>query len=675
MTDREYDKATNEARRAHEVLLYLCECGPILKDGIDLDAIAAAMELAPNVAQVKRFSTLCSEEGRDWMVQELRDFQAEREADCGDFSVVVAGCSPREHGETMMQVMRQAGLNPFRLTIANIREQCLWVTPDRDQATAKALAIVRATVARAIELHPLDEQEIDCRTDALVVGAGVAGLTAAKLLADGGRKVVLIEREWALGGRVARLSDVYPRFECASCMLEPLIDEVLHHPAIEIFTACEPLELLGDKGDFTVRLRRAARHVDPEGCYGCGTCVEACPAELPNAVDYGFSMRKAIDTPYPGALPHAVHIETGHCLNSKGEACETCVGACPFGNIDLAAREEIVERQVGAVLLATGAEPRSVAERGASRRVLPAMAFERMLNASGPTGGQPVVDGNTPRSIALIHCVDDHGRAPSVSCSKVCCMAFTKYIHRIVELLPECDIVELLWERCAGGKGYRELCNSARVRSRKLQQVWLDPADRILSVAERDAGARIRFEDRGAETTLDVDLVVVAPPLGGARGIETLGAALRVELDAEGFLLEGHERLASFTTRRDGIFVAGCAQSPKDIQEAAAHGAAAAGAVFSALVPGQKLRLEPATAEVCADLCGGCRLCAAVCPYQAITYESMEGRGSWAHINECLCRGCGSCAAACPSGAIEARNFTNVQIEAEIASFTGDETP
>jgi heterodisulfide reductase subunit A len=642
------------------VRVYLCECGPIIKDALDLDRIKESLAGAAGIRDVLRYPTLCSEEGRRWLEEDLSAHP--------DARVVVAGCSPREHEATFMEVLGAAGLNPFLVALANVREQCTWVTEDRREAEDKALGLIRAAVARVAAQEPLEDRSFEACTDVLVVGAGVAGMSAARMLAQADRRVVLVERSPAVGGRTALLGDVYPSLECASCMLEPLMDEVLHNKSIEVLTLSEVEEVLGYLGSFRVRVRRRARRVDPEGCYGCGTCHAACPIDVPNESDFGLKPRKAIYIPYEGALPNVSLIDESSCLALLGGKCDECVKACPFGNIDLAATDEIVEREVGAVIVATGAEVSPLEAAGLPGRVISALALERLINSAGPTSGEiRLPDMNAPGSIALIQCVDEQCQGPSASCSKICCMAFSKYVQQIHEKLPECRVHQILWERCAGGKGYREFTARAD-ETTGLRQVWLKRYDTIQAPSAQGDALVVRYTLDGEPVELSVDLAVVAPPLRGARGVEDLAAKLAVDLDGQGFLVEENGHLSPFRTRVQGIQVAGCARGAADIQESSAQGAAAAGDLLAALVPGRKIRVEPWSASVREEVCGGCRTCVLTCPYKAVTYDAERGT---AVVNEVLCRGCGSCAAACPTSAITARHFSDEQIGLEISAHAG----
>jgi len=649
-----------EGRRAR---VYLCECGPIMNEGIDLATLEARIRTLPEVAAVSRYATLCSEQGRTWLADEI--------AAHGDDLVVIGACSPREHGTTFMNACRRGGLNPYLMAIANIREQCAWITGGKNPATIKAERLIRSAIARVRVQRPLVESEIECNPDVLVVGAGVAGLTAARQLARAGRRVFLVERTPAIGGRVGLLGEVFPNMECASCMIEPLMDEILHHPQIQTLTYSEVESVRGSFGNFIVQIRKRARYVDSGGCYGCRTCQAACPVEIPNEFDFGLSRRKAVYIPYTGALPNASLVDATVCRRFHGEECSACAEACPFGNIRFDTSDEMVELQVGAIILATGSEPATANKKPLPKRVISSMVLERLINSAGPSEGSVNLPGEAPpRSIALIYCADEAGKAPASSCSKVCCMSMAKYRHQLQQKLPDCTVVEIVWERCTGGKGYREFARHVDTHF-PVPRIRLGDCDRVLRFADHGNTVGIRYTQDGMTADLDVDLAVIAPPLRGSETNRRLGQLLRIAVDDQDFFVEEHRHLQSHRSLIEGVMLAGSSQGPKDVQESTAHAAAAAGEVLSLLIPGRKLKVEPATAEVQEDRCAGCGICVLTCPYQAV---SLDQTRRVAEINQLLCRSCGTCAAGCPSGAIEARHFTNEQLWAEVEALLNAES-
>lgn len=635
-------------------LVVLCDCGPILKELLDLDGLETAAANIPGVGAVVRHSTLCSPEGKSWLVDRLREHPNMRP--------VIAACSPREHADTFISVCNEADRNPYTMSRANLREQCAWVTPDMDEATAKALDLISAAVARVELQEPLTAPEIDCETSVMVVGSGVAGMTAARMIAASGRDVVLVEREDAIGGIVPLLGETFPDMECAPCMVEPLMDDVLHNDRIEVLTSSEIDEVVGYLGNFNVRITTRARHVDPAACFACQTCSGVCPVQVPDPLSAGLASRFAIGLPYIGALPNASALNESACIRFNGGECSICADSCPFGAIDLEQTASTSERHVGAIILATGSREHadSSAEPWSSRSVFTTWEFERLTNPDGPTEGRLAAEGQAePRNIAFVHCSDGSGIAPVDTCSHTCCLAIAKQIEELRDKHPDVTVTEFSWDRTLGGPHY--LANGTN----HTVGIRLDAGDR-LEIHSEDMGASVTWTSNGLEQNRSFDLVVAAVPQQPTSSAVNAALVAGVDVDDKGFVIPVHRRLTSFATRVDGVFVAGSAQEPRDIRDATAHAAAAAGAVISALVEGRRLVREAATAIVDAELCGGCRTCVLSCPYHAVTFDE-ETRA--AVVNELLCRGCGTCAACCPSSAIRARHFTDDQLLAEIETL------
>jgi heterodisulfide reductase subunit A len=646
-------------------IVFICECGPILSDLIDLDELGRIAGQMPGVAKVERHSTLCSADGKAFLAEKLRENP--------DLLPVVAACSPREHVEDLAQATVDGGRNPYEMSRANIREQVAWVTPDKAQATAKAADFVAAAVVRVGKQEPLTAPEIDCETSVLVVGSGVAGMTAAQLIADSGRPVVLVEREPAIGGRVVLLSEIYPDMECAPCLLEPLMDKVLHHPNIEVITSAEVEEVLGYLGNFTVVVRKRDRHVEIDGCYGCiESCSGACPVSVPDKYNVGMTERKAVYVPYMGALPNAAVVSEKDCLHFTTGECEACVAACPFGVISLDGSDELVERHVGAIVFATGSELSVQPGSGFDLPgVLTTWEFERIINPDGPTGGQiRLPDGKVPKRIALVHCADECGNAPSARCSQTCCLALAKHAVEIGHKLPDAEIVEFAWDRNLGGPHYRALAASGDLPS-AMTMVRLTSANTLRVEPAENSAVKVVATMGGKARELLFDLVIMAPPHVGDPDAVELAHRSSVDLDASGYVLTANKLLKTSSSRIEGIYVAGSAQGQKDVTAASSQAAAAAGAVMSALVPGRKLVREATTACVNDNLCGGCRICTMACPYKAVSFDEER---SIAVVNELLCHGCGTCAAACPSSAITAKHFTHEQVLAEILALSQTRT-
>jgi len=645
---------------AERIGVYVCECGPNIKDAMDLDEVVRFVQGLENVILTKRFGLLCAAQGQELIGKDIEEHDLSR--------VVIAACSPKEHENTFRQCLEKAGLNPFLLQIANIREQCAWVVKDKALATDKAKAIIHAAVRRVAHHEPLEVEEIECQPDALVVGAGIAGISAALTLAQKNRKVYLVEKSPCIGGKIARYEDVFPNLECASCILDPIIDEVLHHDQIDILTWSEVREVLGFYGNFLVKVNKKARFVDTETCIGCGACVETCPVKVTNEYNEGLDERKAIYIPYGGALPNVAVIDKEHCLRWQGGACNACEEACPFGSVIYEETDQTRQLRVGAVVLAPGFDlfdPAAAPQYGYGKidSVYTSLEFERLVNSTGATEGKILLrNGEVPEKIALVHCVGSRTIRFHEYCSAVCCMYLFKFAHQVNSKLPSASITGFYSDLCLPGKGGQGFFNKIS-REANIELMHMRDPDSIEITQEAET-TMIRFTDiQGRSHGVVSDMVVLAPAMEGARDAGTLAKLFDIAQEEGGFFAEEGTRLLPVATAMEGVFIAGCAQGPKDIQSSVAQGQAAAGSILSRLVPGQKLALEPLSADVDQHLCCGCKICVSLCSYKAISCDDLKKKVA---INKILCRGCGICAAACPSGAIQASHFTDAQVSEEI---------
>lgn len=629
--------------------VYFCNCGGNVSEKIDSGRVEAALAGA-GMAYFKNCPFLCSEEGQEFLAEDLRREGADR--------VVIAACSPREHEETMRRVCGRAGLNPFLLQMVNIREQIAWVCADPEQAALKAALTIKGALRRVALHAEMAREELEITTAALVIGAGPAGLTAALTLAEAGRRVLLVEKSQRIGGLPVLFEELFPNLECGTCLLEPLMGEVLHGrhaERIELLTLAEVEEVSGFLGNFLVKVRQRPRFVDLDRCIGCGECIEACPAE------------KAIHFAFPGALPNVPRIDPGQCLRSGPEPeCRLCQAACPMGEdlIDFAAEESCTSHQVGAIIVATGADlydcsrfPELADGRGPEIKT--ALEFERLLAANGPTGGELLTAaGQPPRSVAIIHCVGSLDEQHCSYCSGICCQYAFKYNHLLADRLPETEVVHLFKEIVAPGLEAHGLWQKARSNPRTTLARY-EQLEQLRVVAdEQGPGVALADGRRFA-----AEMVVLCPAVTPGADSAAVARLLDIARDQFGFLAPLHSRLEVGRSSGRGIYLAGGCQAPADIARATAQGAAAAGYALSELVEGRKLELEPLFALVDEERCTGCKICQNLCPYRAIGFDEEK---KVAKINRVLCRGCGTCAAACPMLAITARHFSNEMLLAEI---------
>ncbi len=248
--------------------VYICHCGTNISHTVDVKAVADYARTLPGVVKVREYKYMCSDPGQDLIKKDIEEDRLTR--------VVVSSCSPLMHEETFRDACEDAGLNRFLFQMSNIREQCSWVHSDRAKATAKAKRLIRAAVRRVSWHKPMEVREAPVHPDALVVGAGIAGIEAALKLADAGKKVYLVEKEPSIGGHMAKFDKTFPTLDCAACILTPKMVQVGKHPNIKLMTYSEVEEVSGYVGNFKVKIRRKARFIDEEKCTGCGDCIQNC---------------------------------------------------------------------------------------------------------------------------------------------------------------------------------------------------------------------------------------------------------------------------------------------------------------------------------------------------------------------------------------------------------------
>jgi len=640
--------------RRRRIGVYICHCGSNIAGTVDVKDVRAYAESLPNVIVARDYPYLCSEQGQELIKNDILDLKLD--------AVVVVACSPRMHEHTFRRAIRDAGMNPYCMEMANIREQCSWV--HTKGATAKAKEIVRSAVFRVALLEPLEEKEVSVLPSALVLGGGIAGIQAALDIANAGFKVYLVEKSPSIGGHMAQLDKTFPTLDCSACILTPKMSEIEHNENIELLTYSEVESVEGFVGNFKAKVRRKARLIDEEKCTGCGLCAEACrlSGKIPDEFNAGMKKRSAIYIPFPQAVPSVYVVDADNCLMiTKGKCGKRprCVEVCPTNAIDFSQKDEIIEFSVGTIIVATGFDVYKPHDYGYGKfkEVITSLELERMMNASGPTGGKIIVNGREPKRIVFISCVGSRSEERPY-CSRICCMYIMKQAHLIKEKIPDAKITVLYTDVRAYGKGYEEFYQ--RVRS-EVNYVRRELDEPIEVFKEDENGVVVRAVCEGVATELRADLVVLATAVIPRGDAARLARMLKLGRKSSGFFLEAHPKLRPVETLTDGIFIAGCCQSPKDIQDTVAQASAAASAALKLLFAG-KCGIEATTAVLDERKCISCGLCVASCPFGAISLADKR-------IEEVLCKGCGSCVATCPTGAIEALHFKNEQIAVQIKNL------
>ncbi|SHI74496.1 CoB--CoM heterodisulfide reductase iron-sulfur subunit A family protein [Desulfofundulus thermosubterraneus] len=662
--------------------VYICHCGENIAGAVNVEEVRKYAENLPGVVVARNYLFMCSDPGQELIKQDIRNGLIDR--------VVVAACTPRTHEPIFRKTVEDGGLNKYLLEMANIRDQDSWPHwHDKEGATEKAKKLVASAVAKAAFLEPLEDRFVEVTRASLVVGGGVAGMFAALDLANMGYKVYLVEKSPSLGGNMAKLDKTFPTNDCSACILTPIMVQVGTHPNIELLTYSEVESVEGSIGNFKVKVRKKQTYIDWDKCTGCGDCVNACPAKVPNEFNEGMDNRKAIYIEFPQAVPKRAVVDIEHCLSCAKRTIGTqprihsktgepilapCEKACKTGACDRS-REynpegEIVELNVGTIIVATGYKVMDKAPfkeySPQSPNVITAMQLERILSATGPTEGHfhRPSDGEKPETIAFISCVGSRDKRYHTYCSKVCCMYMLKEARLIKEKYPETNIYIFFIDVRTGGKDFEEYYNYCRNLGIKMLRGRVGAVDEL-------PGDRLRVRaydvDLGAPVELEADLVVLATAIEPAPDLDELGRKLGITCGSEGFLKEMHTKLYPVETPVKGIYIAGCAQGPKDIPESVSQARAASSAAAVPLTLG-KVIVEPLISEVNQRKCTGCGTCVQLCPYSAISLVEDKGR-SRSKIDEAMCAGCGVCAAACPSGVITLHGFTNAQIHAQIKAL------
>jgi len=645
--------------------VYICHCGLNIAGTIDVKAVCEYAKTLPNVALARTYKYMCSDPGQEMIINDIAEFGLNR--------IVVAACSPNLHEATFRGALQRAGLNPYFFQMVNIREHASWVHDDKEAATAKAKDQVRAAVARVQFHKPLERKRFPVEQSVLVVGGGIAGITAALNIANSGKHVYLVEREPSIGGHMAKYDKTFPTLDCAACILTPKMSEVREHPNITLWTYSEVQEVSGHVGKFNVKVRRKPRYIDEELCVGCMECVTACvykEPKFPDEFNENLGKRKPIFMPFPQAVPPVVTIDPETCLKFKTGKCKSpCETVCDRKAVDFTQQERIEEIEVGAVVIATGFKTFDATRLplygyGIYSNVYTSLEVERLVNSSGPTGGEIVCrDGRKPRAIGIIHCVGSRDKKTNRWCSRVCCMYSLKLAHLLREHTGA-DIYQFYIDMRCPGKGYDEFYE--RLLDEGIQMIRGRAAEVTdwTMTPEEEGKLVIRVEDTLSAYVrrIPVDMVVLSVGLEPAEGADEVRRMFNISCSKEGFFLEKHPKLAPVETATAGVFIAGCCQGPKDIPDTVAQaGAAAAQAV--ALLDKGYVEIEPNTAYINPDDCSGCKSCIPLCPYHAIVFDEALKK---ARIDEALCSGCGTCVASCPSGSIIQNLFEDKEIFSEI---------
>ena len=660
---------SSESKEDIRIGVYVCHCGLNIAGTVNCQEVAEFAANLPHVVLAKDNLYTCSDQGQELIKKDIKEHRLNR--------VVVASCSPRLHEPTFRQACEEAGLNKYLFEMANIREHCSWVhLHEKEAATEKAKDLVRMATSKAALLKPETENEVQIIRKALVIGGGVAGIQAALDLADTGYKVYLVEREPSIGGRMAQLDKTFPTMDCSICILAPKMSDVGRHPNIELLTNSEVQEAKGYVGNFKVKVLKKPRYVTKD-CSGCGECAKVCPITTPNEFDVGLATRHGIYTPFAQAVPSTYIIDRSLCLNKENIImCDKCIKACERKTIDFDMKPEMLELDVGTIIVATGADvydPTSLVNYGYTKyqNVITSLEFERLINAGGPSAGHLLrpSDMQIPKTVAFIQCVGSRSERGHLYCSNVCCMNTIKDALLIKEHWPETEVYVYYVDIRAYGKGFEDLYKRARKEgvhfirglpaeiweNKKTQNLWLTGENTLLKEVYKT----------------NVEMVILSLGLEPRADTEVTQRLFTLSRTPDGFFMEAHPKLRPVDAPTGGIFLAGCAESPKDIKDSVTQASAAA-ARAGILMSKGKVKIEAITSKLVPDSCTGCQMCVKVCPFNAISFNKDMKK---VDLVEAACSGCGTCGAECPFNAITMRHFTDDQIFAQVDAATEVDAP
>ncbi|MDH4226627.1 MAG: CoB--CoM heterodisulfide reductase iron-sulfur subunit A family protein [Deltaproteobacteria bacterium] len=652
--------------------VFVCQCGNNIESTVETKDVAKEMGELPGVVYTCSYKFMCSAPGQEMLRNAIKDNNLD--------GVVVSACSPHMHEKTFRKASEAAGLNPYKCEIANIREQCSWVHHDETKktGTVKSIDLTRMTIERLKRNRPLKKISIPVNKRALVVGGGIAGIQAALDIAEGGREVVLVEKEPSIGGNMARLSETFPTMDCSQCILTPKMVEVELNENITLYTYSEVEKVDGYIGNFTVKIKKKARYVDESTCTGCGECMEKCPFKAGSEFELGLNKRKVIYTPFPQSVPNIPVIDAPNCPMLKSGKCGICAKVCGPKSINYEQKDEYIEEKVGAIVVATGYELMPN-ERfgeygyGKIKDVISGLQFERLASSSGPTGGaiKRPSDGKTPETIVFIQCVGSRDEAKGVSyCSKICCMYTAKHTMLYKHKVHHGQAYVFYMDIRSGGKRYEEFTRRAIEHEGAMYL-----RGRVSRVYEKNGKIMVQGADTiaGTQVEIEADMVVLATALVSRKGADTFAQKLGIGYDKHLFYNEYHPKLKPVETVTAGVFLSGTCVGPMDIPESVCMGSAAASKVL-ALFSADRMAREPIVAGVNKSTCNACWDCYTACPYSAIEKDEVKDRQGktvkWlARVNEGVCQGCGVCVAACRSKAIDLAGYTDEQVFAAINAF------
>ncbi len=565
----------------------ICHCGINIGKYVHVPLLAEYVRQLPNVVHCEDNLYSCSSDSQARIKELIANHKLNR--------FIVASCTPRTHEALFQETCQEAGLNKYLFEMVNIRDQCSWVhMDDAEAATQKAKDLIRMAVAKSRLLKPLKEELLKITPTALIIGGGIAGMSAALNIADQGFKTYIVEKEQILGGNLNHLNVLYPIEQDASEFIKQIIESVEQHKQIQVFLNAKIKDIKGYVGNYILTI-----------------------------------------------------------VDSKNKPQELSIGT---------------------IIVATGGKeykPKGLFQyENENEKVITQLELEQILKEKGKSWLDPI------NRVTIILCVNARQVEGITYCSNTCCCNSIKNVGLLKKLKPDLEILVLYRDLQMAKKKYEEYYRKRR-KDAIFLRYDLDNLPIVKKVNKKPEKYNIKLFDINLQDFLefDTDAIILSTPIVPEDNLDELAKMLKVPLDRNGFFLEAHVKLRPLDFATDGIFLCGCAQWPKNIQDSIsqAHGAAARASRF---LSAEEIKTSGIVAEVNPINCIGCGKCESVCPYNAIDilesikeFEDITLIAKKSFINSALCKGCGTCAATCPNGAISIKQYDFDQISAMIESY------
>ncbi len=623
------------------VQVVFCTCGGVLAERLDIEALKSFARETQGVSEIITTDAACTKAMRDDLVEAVSQ---------GSEKLVAFACTRSVCQKPLEAVMEASGLDPENLVIVNAKEQLAWVHPDRGEATLKAKMLLKASIEKAVSFSPTEAVSYERTQEVLVVGAGIAGLTAASQLADTGVSVHVIERRPAIGGVMPLISKTFPEEDCTMCLRGPYMISMLTKPGITYHVNSEVKDVERTHKGFKVTYTKVPLDLDLESKKGKGSPVEAISVPSTEPQEYKLIYSSEPDKEALEAV--------------KESKCGSCASLFPAALMGYEEKPGDKTIEVGSVILATGFkdfDPVGIPKWGYGLPdVITQYQLARLLDPIGPTGGRVMrpSDAGAPGRIVMVQCVGSRDPEYNRDCSKYCCMAAIKHATVIKKFKnPGAEITVLFRDIRASGYGFEAMYNEA-----KELGVSFAHGD-ITSVSPHGDAMGIEYTDgMGEPKSLDADMVVLSTGMEPSEGSAELAELFNVELAESGFMKEVDEKVANITTRAPGVFIAGTCTGPKNIPDSIAQAGAAAYMSGAHLSTDAEKANHPVVIE---DNCGRCGICRSVCPYEAITIPEDE----YPQFDAELCQSCGLCVSSCPTRALETPNYGYDLIHAQVEAI------